>query len=102
LGRAGAAARLFGAVDAVLERAEMRAFEPAWQATVDRHRAAVQGALGEAAFGIAWAEGRTLSWSALMEEVAALSESAAVTPPTLPPPVRRRGSGCNCRMHHSD
>jgi predicted ATPase/transcriptional regulator with XRE-family HTH domain len=102
LGRAGVAARLFGAVDAVLERAEMRAFEPAWQATVDRHRAAVQGALGEAAFGIAWAEGRTLSWSALMEEVAALSESAAVTPPTLLPPVRRRGSGCNCRMHHSD
>jgi hypothetical protein len=80
----------------------MRAFEPAWQATVDHRRVAVQGALGEEAFGIAWAEGRTLSWSALMNEVAALSESAAVTPLTLPPPVRRRGNGCNCRMHHSD
>ena len=80
----------------------MRAFEPDWQATVDRRRAAVQGALGEEAFGIAWAQGRTFSWSALMDEVAALSESAMATPPTLPAPVRRRGSGGNCRMHHSD
>ena len=102
VGCAGAAARLFGAVEALLERAGMRAFEPGWQATVDRRRAAVRGALGEDAFGIAWAEGRTLAWSALMDEVAALSASAAATPPPLPPPVRRRGSGCNRRMHHSD
>jgi predicted ATPase/transcriptional regulator with XRE-family HTH domain len=102
LGRAGAAARLFGAVEALLERAGMRAFEPGWQANVDCRRAAVQGALGEDAFGIAWSEGRTLSWSALMDEVAALSESAAATPPILPAPVRRRDSGCNRRMHHRD
>jgi hypothetical protein len=77
LGSAAAAARLFGALETALERAGMRAFEPGWQATVDRHRAAVQGALGEDAFGSAWTQGRTLSWSALMDEVAALSESAA-------------------------
>ena len=102
LGHTGAAARLFGAVEGVLERAGMRAFEPDWQATVDRRRAAVQGALGEDAFGIAWAQGRTFSWSALMDEVTALSESAMATPPTLPAPVRCRGSRGNCRMHHSD
>ncbi|MFL6289234.1 MAG: hypothetical protein ACJ73L_12645, partial [Actinomycetes bacterium] len=95
------AARLFGAVETLLERAGMRAFEPDWQATVDRRRAAVQGVLGEEAFGIAWAEGRTLSWSALMDEVAALNESVAATPPTLPPPVRHPGTGSNGRMHHS-
>jgi predicted ATPase/transcriptional regulator with XRE-family HTH domain len=88
LGRPRAAARLFGAEQTVLERAGMRVLEPAWQATVDRHRAVVQGALGEDAFGIAWAEGRALSWSALMDEVAALSESATATPPTLPAPVQ--------------
>jgi predicted ATPase len=102
LGRARAAARLFGAEQAVLERAGMSVLEPAWQETVDRHRADVQGALGEDAFEVAWAEGRTLSWSALMDEVTALSESTAATPPTLPAPVRRRGSGCNRLMHHSD
>ena len=102
LGRAGAAARLFGAAQAVLERTGMRVFEPDWRASVDRHRTAVQGALGEEAFGIAWAKGCTLSWSALMDEVTALSESAAATPPTLPSPVRRRGNGGNHRLHHSD
>jgi predicted ATPase/transcriptional regulator with XRE-family HTH domain len=102
LGRAGAAARLFGAVEAVLERAGMGAFEPGWQATVDRHRAAVQRTLGEEAFRIARAEGRSLAWSALMDEVAALSESAAATQPPVPAPVGRRGTGCNPRMHHRD
>ncbi len=43
----------------------------------DGHRAAVQSALGEDAFGSAWSQGRTLSWSVLMAEVAALSESTA-------------------------
>ncbi len=43
----------------------------------DGHRAAVQSALVEGAFGSAWAQELTLSWSALMDEVAALSESTA-------------------------
>jgi tetratricopeptide (TPR) repeat protein len=88
VGRADAAARLFGAGEALLERAGMSVLEPDWQATVERRRAAVQGTLGADAFGLAWAEGRTLSWSALMDEVAALSESAAATSPTVPAPVR--------------
>ena len=75
LGHAAAAARLFGAVQAVLERAGMHAFEPVWQANVDRHRAAVQGILGDEAFASAWAEGRTLSWPELIDAVAALCES---------------------------
>ena len=102
LGRAHAAARLFGAEQAVLERAGMRVLEPTWQATVDHHHTVVQGALGDDAFGAAWAEGRSLSWAALMDEVTALSESAATPPPAPAVPVRRRGSGCNRRMHHSD
>jgi predicted ATPase len=73
LGHAGAAARLFGALDAVLKRAGMRAFEPGRQATVERQRAAVQDLLAGDAFETAWASGRTLSWSALMAEIAALS-----------------------------
>jgi predicted ATPase/transcriptional regulator with XRE-family HTH domain len=80
LDRARAAALLFGAVQAVLERAGMRAFDPAWQATVDRHRAAVKDTLGDEAFGSAWAEGRTLSWPALVEAVTALCELAPATP----------------------
>ena len=80
----------------------MQRVRTGWQATVDRHRAAVQGALGEEAFESAWAEGSTLSWSALMDEVTALSESAMATPPTLPARValpRQRGQ---LHMHHSD
>ena len=112
LGRARVAARLFGAVQAVLEQAGMRAFEPAWQANIDRHLAVVQRVLGDEAFGSAWAEGRTLSWAELMDEVAALSEPAPATPPTLPASARRlgararverrRGSGGNRRMDHGD
>jgi predicted ATPase/transcriptional regulator with XRE-family HTH domain len=84
LGHAAAAARLFGALEALLERAGMRTFEPGRQATVDCRRAAVQDALGVDAFGMARAEGRTLSWSALMDEVAALSD-AVPAPQTMPP-----------------
>jgi predicted ATPase/transcriptional regulator with XRE-family HTH domain len=73
LGHAGAAARLFGALEAVLERAGMRGFEPGRQATVDRQRAAVQDLLAADAFETAWAGGRAFSWSALMDEIAALS-----------------------------
>ncbi len=83
LGHVGAAARLFGALDAVLERAGMRGFEPGRQATVDRQRATVQDLLAADAFESAWAGGRTLSWSALMDEVAALSNPA--TAPPAPP-----------------
>jgi DNA-binding CsgD family transcriptional regulator/Tfp pilus assembly protein PilF len=89
LGHAAAAARLFGAVQAVLERAGMRAFEPVWQANVDRLRAAVQGTLGDEAFASAWAEGCTLSWSELIDAVAALCESDQAATPTMPGPAPR-------------
>jgi tetratricopeptide (TPR) repeat protein len=112
LGRARVAARLFGAVQAVLEQAGMRAFEPVWQADIDRHIAVVQRVLGDEAFRSAWAEGRTLSWAELMDEVAALSEPAPATPPTMPAPARRlgararverrRGSRGNRRLDHGD
>jgi predicted ATPase/transcriptional regulator with XRE-family HTH domain len=92
LGRARTAARLFGAAQEVLEQAGMGAFEPAWQADIDRHIAVVQRLLGDEAFGSAWAEGRMLAWAELMAEVAALSEAAPATPPAVPAPSRRRAA----------
>jgi tetratricopeptide (TPR) repeat protein len=83
LGRARVAARLFGAAQAVLEQAGMHAFQPAWQANVERHVAVAQRVLGDEAFMSAWTEGRTLSWAELMDEVTALSELAPATPRTV-------------------
>jgi tetratricopeptide (TPR) repeat protein len=88
LGRARDAARLFGAAQAVLARAGMRAFEPAWQATVDRHHAAVRDTLGDEASRSAWGEGSALSWAALMDEVAALCELPPAATPTRPASAR--------------
>jgi tetratricopeptide (TPR) repeat protein len=59
-GRPERAARLFGAVEALLDAADAT-FEPADQADHDRLVAATRAALGEEAFAVAWAEGRALS-----------------------------------------
>jgi tetratricopeptide (TPR) repeat protein len=91
VGQARAAARLFGTGQLVLERAGIPAFEPAFQADIDRDLDAVQRLLGDEAFESAWTEGRRLSWSAVMDEVAALGNLAPVTP-TRPAPVRRLGA----------
>jgi hypothetical protein len=102
LGHTGAAIRSFGAAQALLERVGIAAFDPAWQAIVDRHRAAVQRTLGDEDFASACAEGRHLSRAALMDAVTALSESAPATSPTLPAPARRRGRGSNPRTDRGD
>jgi predicted ATPase/transcriptional regulator with XRE-family HTH domain len=99
LGHVREAARLFGAAQAVLEQAGMHAFEPAWQANVERHIAVVQRDLGDEAFGRFWAEGRARSWAGLMDEVAALSELAPATPMAMPAPVRRGSRGNHGRDH---
>jgi non-specific serine/threonine protein kinase len=82
LAHARAAARLFGAAQALLQRVGIAAFDPAWQAIIDRNVATVQRALGDEAFETAWAEGRTLSWAEVMDTVEALSQSAPGATPT--------------------
>jgi tetratricopeptide (TPR) repeat protein len=98
LGRDHAAARLFGAMQAVRERAGMPAFEPAWQADIDRHIAVVQRILGDEAFGSARTEGRALCWAELMDAVAVLDAPAPALSSTPPAPSATRPRGARTRV----
>jgi len=62
------AARLFGAVESLLESVEMAGrWEPQDQNEYDHYFAAVRGQLDEAAFEKAWAEGRTMTLEQAIE-----------------------------------
>ena len=112
LGHARVAARLFGAVQAVLEQAGMRAFEPVWQADIDRHVAASRVSSAMRYPRVPGPRAARSPGPELMDEVAALSVLAPATPLAMPAPahrrgargrvVRHRGSGGNQCLDHGD
>ena len=89
-GRFGRAARLFAAAQRLRDTSDA---PPAVyvlyydQAVVDRHVAALRTALGEAAFGAAWAAGQALTREQAIAE--ALDEGAVSGPDESPPRTAR-------------
>jgi DNA-binding CsgD family transcriptional regulator len=79
LGRPELAARLLGAVDAMIETSGV-VFEPVELAEAERHRAATRRQLGDAAFDAAWTAGRRLSGDEAMADAARFASEVASLP----------------------
>jgi predicted ATPase/DNA-binding NarL/FixJ family response regulator/transcriptional regulator with XRE-family HTH domain len=86
--------RLLGGVDALRATSSLR-LSPRQQARFDQRAATVRAALGEAAFAVAWAEGRALTLAGLVEaafailEPAGLAEAETEIQPPPPKPYAR-------------
>jgi non-specific serine/threonine protein kinase len=73
-GRAGRAARLLGASDAIFERMSI-SLQPADRVEIDTYAALAREALGDEAYEAAWSEGRAMSFEGAIAYALAPAES---------------------------
>ncbi len=78
--QAETAARLFGAADALRDRAGATITFPVERADYRRHVEAIRARLGEDGFAVAWAEGRSQPWDRVVATVAEVTPPVAAEP----------------------